>query len=238
MVKTTTKVVAKKKAVSKKVVSKPKVVKNWVCLVRHAGSGMVFSIHKFVSLEEYKQAYKILRPVVGEYWGCFTSLGEWPIQTLDQAKEMFDKVFGHLLDNVESYDEIVDIVNKNESVIEKQLKRAKNEMKRVHDYDDWELLLKNNKKKAAKLLSDWDITKDHLLSISSAFENFNDKWCTIFSTKEEKKAFELYLQEKLHWPEDEMYKFSSFIDTGVVSKVNLIEDIRKEVVANNGLFWA
>lgn len=67
---------ASKKTMKNKKVKLDKTLKQWVCLVNHADSGCVPYVHKFVSKKEYDLAHGLLEPLVGNYWGNFTSYDE------------------------------------------------------------------------------------------------------------------------------------------------------------------
>lgn len=118
-------------------------------------------------------------------------------------------------------------------------------MKKEHGDAEWQLFIQSNKKKASQLLE--DISKNHIVSISWALheksiymadkEQIPQNFVFVFSTQEDKRAFEMYLHDVWYWPIDEMNDFN-MSDSGVVKNVFLMEDIKKTLKKPDGAgYW-
>lgn len=195
--------VAKPKA--KKTPVKVLEIRPWVCPARVSGPGMVFGVNLFVSQKECEKAENLLEPFRKDIDGCFSNVGEWPVLNLEEAKTMFDKFqFINLRLEETKYKQVIE------------------EMKKIHGHKEWQKFLKTDKKEAASMLN--KIKRSQIVSISHALD-LGDDLLFVFSTKEDKLAFELYLQEKLDWSDDRMDDFD-MCESGV-GGVYLIEDIKK-----------
>ena len=172
--------------------------------------------------------------MVGDDWGDFRCEGEWPIVSLDEAKQMFDDALGDTVLG-DSFEACTERMEQQLSQITQRLQHAIHKQKGSQQLEEWHDRIKQgSEKEILNAMKDLQIfSMSYLLGNNNIMCCDEIPWYFVFQHEEERQSFKVYVIAVLEVPAEDDGCW--YTDGG--TEVFTLAQVQKDIREDNGCRW-